>query len=272
MCFSDDTWQLVALSLFLLDTGVFRCPTTSCRPCHPTFLPGFHLFSECVCFLWLCTECCAWVKVLNVCVSVYVWVYMTAVWPNIKCLLHMDRTSGLYIQAWVHTDVHAQTDTERHSGWIGEIVAAHALAHVVYTRTPLRCGVVVVTCLHSCMCMHACLSLSFSFGENTVVFMLHYCVWPYLFLFVHFYEHAQQLSTHTRAHTFRDHSHTLELRWWRVWRWFALAPHTVIHTNMHTCVYVFKYIYRCIYIYIYMYIYIYILFVCFSDYTWQLVP
>ncbi len=32
-------------SLFLLDTGVFRCPTTSCRPCHPTFLPGFHRFS-----------------------------------------------------------------------------------------------------------------------------------------------------------------------------------------------------------------------------------
>jgi hypothetical protein len=39
---------------------------------------------------------------------------------------------------------------------------------------------------------------------------------------------------HTRAHTCRDHSHTLELRWWRVWRWFALAPQTIIHTNIHT--------------------------------------
>ena len=35
-------------SLFLLDTGSFFCPTTSCRPCHRTFLPSFHRFSECV--------------------------------------------------------------------------------------------------------------------------------------------------------------------------------------------------------------------------------
>jgi hypothetical protein len=36
-----------------------------------------------------------------------------------------------------------------------------------------------------------------------------------------------------RAHTCRDHSHTVELRWWRVWRWFALAPQTHIHTQTH---------------------------------------
>jgi hypothetical protein len=30
--------------------------------------------------------------------------------------------------------------------------------------------------MHTCMCMHACLSLFFSFGENTVVFMLRMCM------------------------------------------------------------------------------------------------
>jgi hypothetical protein len=37
-------------SLFLLDTGNFICPTTSCRPCQPTYLPDFHRFGKCVCF------------------------------------------------------------------------------------------------------------------------------------------------------------------------------------------------------------------------------
>ena len=35
-------------SLFLLDTGILICPTTSCRPCHPAFLPGFHRLGVCV--------------------------------------------------------------------------------------------------------------------------------------------------------------------------------------------------------------------------------
>jgi hypothetical protein len=52
------------------------------------------------------------------------------------------------------------------------------------------------------------------------------------------------------VHRQTNHSHTLELRWWRVWRWFALAPHTHIHTQTHK--------YAC-------------LLVCFSEYTWQLV-
>jgi hypothetical protein len=43
-------------SLFVLDTGLFICPATSCRPCHPAFLPGFHCFSECACLSWLSTE------------------------------------------------------------------------------------------------------------------------------------------------------------------------------------------------------------------------
>ncbi len=71
-------------------------------------------------------------------------------------------------------------------------------------------------------------------------------------------EISEVVPAHTqRARTCRDHSHTLELRWWRVWRWFALAPHTIIHTYVHTSVYVYTYI--CY------------LFACFYEYTWQLV-
>ena len=35
-------------SLCHLHAGRFICPTTSFRPCHRTFLPGFHRFRECV--------------------------------------------------------------------------------------------------------------------------------------------------------------------------------------------------------------------------------
>ena len=42
-------------SLFLLDTGYFICPTTSCRPCHGTFSPGFQSFSEYAFLSWLIT-------------------------------------------------------------------------------------------------------------------------------------------------------------------------------------------------------------------------
>ena len=43
-------------SLFVLDTGILICPATSCRPCNPAFLPGFHRFGECACLSWLSTE------------------------------------------------------------------------------------------------------------------------------------------------------------------------------------------------------------------------
>ncbi len=43
-------------SLYLLDTGIFVCPATGCRPCQPAFLPGFHRLGECACFSWLSTE------------------------------------------------------------------------------------------------------------------------------------------------------------------------------------------------------------------------
>jgi hypothetical protein len=60
----------------------------------------------------------------------------------------------------------------------------------------------------------------------------------------------QYQHTRVRAHTCRDHSHTLEQRCWRAWRWFVLSLHTHVHIQTHK--------YAC-------------LFVCFCEYTWQLV-
>jgi hypothetical protein len=48
-----DSW--LPNSLFLLDTGILFCTATSCRPCHPAFLLGFHRFCECACLSWLST-------------------------------------------------------------------------------------------------------------------------------------------------------------------------------------------------------------------------
>ena len=98
LCFS-----LTQVSFFVLQPVVGPAGRHFCRS---------YIASVSVCFSWVSTEYCAWVKVLNVCECVYVWVYMTGVWPNIKCLLHMDRASGLYAQASGRTDVHAQTDRQ----------------------------------------------------------------------------------------------------------------------------------------------------------------
>ena len=46
-------------SLFLLDTGILCCPTTSCRPSQPALLRGFHRLREFACFSWLFTQYCA---------------------------------------------------------------------------------------------------------------------------------------------------------------------------------------------------------------------
>jgi hypothetical protein len=48
--------------------------------------------------------------------------------------------------------------TERHSGWISEIVAAHTLAHVVDTRIHA-----VDTRMHAHVPVHACVLISFIF-------------------------------------------------------------------------------------------------------------
>jgi hypothetical protein len=54
--FFFSVYSLLPNSLFLLDKGSFICPPTSCPPCHPAFLPGFHGFGECACFSWLSFE------------------------------------------------------------------------------------------------------------------------------------------------------------------------------------------------------------------------
>ncbi len=59
--------------------------------------------------------------------------------------------------------------------------------------------------------------------------------------------------TYTHARTCRDHSHDLKLRWWRVWRSFALAPHTIIHTNIHAvCMFMHTYLFLvCFFFWVY---------------------
>ncbi len=109
-------------SLFLLDTGSFICPTTSCRPCHPAFLPGFHRFGECVCFSWLSTEILCTsesVDFLSL-LDMYFSVFLVVLVCVCVCLWH---------------GVHRQTN--RHSREISETVPAHTRAHTCrdYSRT-----------------------------------------------------------------------------------------------------------------------------------------
>ena len=46
----------------------------------------------------------------------------------------------VYASIRTHGRTCTDRQTDRHSGWISEIVAAHTLAHEVHTHTPLRCG------------------------------------------------------------------------------------------------------------------------------------
>jgi hypothetical protein len=111
-------------SLFLLDTGSLFCPTTSCRPCHRTFSPGFYCFSECACFGWQSTEtvleCKCWFSIITG--HVLACVYSVCV-----CVFH-----GLHRQ------------TNRHCREISEIVPAHTYKHTSWyseiTRTPFSCS------------------------------------------------------------------------------------------------------------------------------------
>jgi hypothetical protein len=96
--------------------------------------------------------------------------------------------------------------TDRHSGWISKIVAAHTLAHIVSTRTPLRC--VRLSCGGH---MHA---------------HVHACMRAYLFPF---------LLVKTLSYLCFTHVHE------RICLG-ALAPHTIIHTRIRTvcmCVYIY---------------------------------
>jgi hypothetical protein len=100
-------------SLFLLDTGSFLWTTTSCRPCHRTFLPGFHRFRECV-FSWLSTEilCLSesvdFPSLFDVCLPVFF---------------------VLLVCVCVFSSHVVYRQTNRHSREISDIVPAHTRAH-----------------------------------------------------------------------------------------------------------------------------------------------
>jgi hypothetical protein len=101
-------------SLFLLDTGSFICTTTSCRPCHLTFSPGFHRLCECACFSWLSTE------ILCLSESVDFPSLFDMYLPVLLVLL-------VCVCKFLSHGVHWQTN--RHSRKISEILPAHRRAH-----------------------------------------------------------------------------------------------------------------------------------------------
>ena len=114
-------------SLFLLDTGILFCPTTSCRPCHPAFLTGFHRCSECTCFSWLSTEILWLSESVDFLSLLDMYLPMFLVWRVCVCV------------CLCHS-VHRQTN--RHSREISEIVPAHTRAHThaEISRTRFSCG------------------------------------------------------------------------------------------------------------------------------------
>jgi hypothetical protein len=194
-------------SVFLLDTGNLIWAGTSCQPCNPAFLPVFHRFGEYLCFSWMFTESCAWVKVLKVCECVYAWVYMTAVWPSIKCLFHMHSTSALSMQASGHTDVHVRTD--RQTQWMDRrnSSSTHTRTCSAHSHTLemwLSCGGHMHAHVHVHACMrdylfpflsvktqsNVCLIMCMNVGNHMCMCMCMYIC----FLFVWFSEYTRQLS------------------------------------------------------------------------------
>jgi hypothetical protein len=55
------------------------------------------------------------------------------VWDCVSTLQHE------FVLKGENTRMYMYRQTDRHRGWISEIVAAHTLAHEVHTHTPLRC-------------------------------------------------------------------------------------------------------------------------------------
>jgi hypothetical protein len=119
-CFSGYGLQLLPNSLFLLDTDSFIYPTTSCRPCHPAFLQGFHRFGECVCFSWLSTRILCLSKSVDFLsfLYMYVGVFLVLFVCLCVCLLCLG--------------VHRQTN--RHRREISEILPTHTRACTTVAR------------------------------------------------------------------------------------------------------------------------------------------
>ncbi len=122
VCFFEYTCCL-SNSLFLLDTGIFFCRTTSCRPCHRTFSPGFHCFSECSCFAWLSTL----ILCLSASVDFLSWSLLDMYWPVFLVFAYL----CVLVSRWWSASVHRQTN--RHCREISEIVPAHthACGHIL---------------------------------------------------------------------------------------------------------------------------------------------
>jgi hypothetical protein len=112
-------------SLFFLDLGRLICRKTSCRSFHPAFLPGFHRFSECVCFSWLSTEILCLSESVDFLSLLDMFLPVFLVLLVFVCLCH---------------GVHRQTN--RHNREIKEIVQAHTRVRTraEVTRTRLSCG------------------------------------------------------------------------------------------------------------------------------------
>ncbi len=244
----------LANSLWLLDTGGLLWPATSCRPCQPAFLPGLHRLSEFACFWWLFAEYCACVKVLNVCECVYVWVCLPAVWSNIKYLLHMYSTSGLYIQAWGHTDVHVQTDRQTLAHWIdwrnsssAQTRTCSAQSHTLEMR--LSCG----GHMHAHARVHACVLMSFLFfhWKHSRKYASLMCMTVSVFRLCTFMS-MHDSCQHTRAHIQRSLAHP--------WAAVVTSVTLIRSSDNHT----YKHAYLCVCLNIFD------LFYWFSEYPWQL--
>jgi hypothetical protein len=202
VCFAEYSW--LTTSLFLLDTGILFCPTTSCRPCHPAFLPGFHRLGVCVCLSWLSTEI--------LCLSASV-VFLSLLDMYLPVFLVLLACVCVFLCHGVHRQ------TNRHSRDISEIVPTHTLvcAHAGITRTPLSCGgdecdadslaLLIHTYLQRHTSMHVCLFDFLSIRDSSLLnsdsISLHIpayirtcilvCVCMYIFVLFCFSEYTSHL-------------------------------------------------------------------------------
>jgi hypothetical protein len=154
-------------TLFLVDTGIFLWNTTSCRPCHRTFLPGFHRFGECACcFSWLSTAILRLSESVDFLsfLDMYLPVFLVLLVCVCVCLCH---------------GVHRQTN--RHSREISEIGPAQtralehmqrSLAHpwaAVVTSVTLIRSRSAYTHIHRHTSMYVCLFVLFRMSDSWLV-------------------------------------------------------------------------------------------------------